>query len=165
MERLPRILTAFRAALHTEELDFRLHQFVRVIEGFVLPESSNKADDFADRVMYFVQGIERADARQLYSLRSAIEHLNGPFTLLAGTEDEKHLMLLLRTIQAESIARYLLRYFLDTPEAWDDFLTPARTRKFWRDVQSGVREWQGALSLASVTRGFLHDPPHLPTNI
>lgn len=162
MERLPRILSAFRAALRAHELDVRLHQFVRVIEGFVLPESSNKADDFADRVMRVVTGIDRSDVREMYSLRGAIEHLKGPLTMLDGTPHERHLTVILRTIQAETIARYFLRYFLDTRDLWDDFATPGMTRRFWRDIVATNRQWDGGLSLSEVGRHFAENLPDLP---
>jgi len=78
VENLGRLLTAFRTAHQAEELDTRLHQFVRVVEGFVLPRSNKKAIEFAERVSQLVDGISDADLRQLYAMRSTIEHLRGP---------------------------------------------------------------------------------------
>ncbi len=154
MERFPRILGAFRTAMAAHELDVRLHQFVRCVEGFVLPKNP-KADEFAHRVQRVVGGDHFSELRELYTIRGTIEHLKGPFPTIRGSATQKHKTLLKRAIQAETLARYFLRYFLDSPDLRSSFSTESATSKLWSLSDSAFESvWPGRLALAAATRGF-----------
>ena len=155
MERLPRILTAFRTAHQAQQLDTRVHQFVRVIEGFVLPKSASKADEFADRLSELVSGINVEDLKQLYTIRSTVEHLRGPEVALRGAKKERRALLIIRAMQAEALARYVLGYFLDTPDLWAYFSTYKATRAFWnRSASEKDSIWPGKMDLGRVTSDY-----------
>lgn len=162
MPRFPRILGAFRNAMAAPEMDVRLHQFVRSIEGFLLPKPIN-ADEFANRAQRIVKGDHREDLKNLYDIRGAIEHLHGPFNAIRGPEKDRHNTLLRRAIQAETLARYCLRYFLDTPEIWTHFSTSRQTQKLWNLPLTDFETiWSGKLALGAATRDFLS---RLPDNL
>lgn len=155
MERLGRMLTAFRTAHQSIELDTRLHQFVRVVEGFMLPIGKKKVDIFASRVAQIVSGISLDNLRQLYTIRGTVEHLYGPTKAIRGTRRERHRLLMLRAIQAEALARYFIGSFLYTPDLWEHFATVAATKKFWllpRSEQEAL--WSNGADLASIEQEF-----------
>ena len=159
MPRFPRILGAFRSAMAAPEMDVRLHQFVRCVEGFVLPKTS-KADEFAHRAQRLVEGDHFSELRQLYTIRGTIEHLKGPMTAIEGSPIEKERTLLRRCIQSETLARYCLRYFLDNAHLRAHFASETATQKLWALPDGEFRKlWPGRLSLAGATRGFLSRLP------
>lgn len=161
VENLGRLLTAFRTAHQAEELDTRLHQFVRVVEGFVVPETAKKAAGFADRVEQLVSGISVNDLRSIYATRSTIEHLRGPTTGISGSPRERHAALMLRAIQAETLARYFLGTFLDTPDLWPHFADSRATQAFWKRPLGEKQElWKGGANLGNVATSF-QVPDHI----
>jgi hypothetical protein len=155
MERLGRMLTAFRTAHQSLELDTRLHQFVRVVEGFILPTGKQKRDIFASRVGQIVSGISSKSLGQLYTIRGTVEHLHGPTKSLRGTPRERHKVLMLRAIQVETLARYFIGLFLDSPDLWPHFSTISATKKFWLLSPSEQKAlWSNGVDLSSVEREF-----------
>lgn len=161
VENLGRMLTAFRTAHQAEELDTRLHQFVRVVEGFVVPETSKKAAGFAERIEQLVSGIDVRDLRHIYAIRGTIEHLRGPTIGITGTARERHATLMLRAIQAETLARYFLGTFLDSPDLWSHFADARSTQAFWKLPLQEKRElWKGGTNLDNVAKSF-QVPEHI----
>jgi hypothetical protein len=159
MPRFPRILGAFRSAMAAPEMDVRIHQFVRCIEGFVLPRPIS-ADVFAERAQRLVKDDHYKELRNLYEIRGSIEHLHGPFKAIRAAEEDRHQILLKRTIQAETLVRYCLRYFLDTPEIWTHFMTSRQTQTLWNLSPTDFETiWTGKLALGAATRDFVRRLP------
>lgn len=132
--RMVRALKTFRQATESPDLDVRLHQFVRVIEAFLAPPFGKSAKHFGDRFAAINSRRGAAVARECYEIRSAIEHLRGPFDGMAKRPaGGKHRRLIRRTIEAETIARYLLFSYLTHRELW----VHLRTRKTVEDLWKG----------------------------
>jgi hypothetical protein len=113
-------------------LDFRLHQFVRVIEAFIAPPFGKSAAHFADRLCEFT--CERAwdGLRELYTIRSAIEHLRGPYDgMTSRPRGGRHKRLLRRCIESETLARVLLFEYFTTENAWPHFKSRQSVESFW----------------------------------
>ena len=89
----------------------------------------------------------------LYRLRSWVEHLHNPLDRLAGDDrDEKQTHFLLRTLQAEAIARHCLRTFLLSRLLQRQFRDDASRRAFWEKTDAERRAlWRAPLDLDAVT--------------
>jgi hypothetical protein len=127
--RIPRILTAFRRAVGSRELDERVHQFVRCVEGFV---GGNDAATFAHNASQLVKGNHRDLLRHLYRIRSSTEHLSGPWRDIGGTQEQQLTTLVERAIQAETLARFALHVFLINPTLWPHMHDEKSVAAFWQ---------------------------------
>jgi hypothetical protein len=78
--RVWRMLHAFLAGLRSHELGNRLHQFVRCIEGFVLPEIGQTRKQIISRSALFVGSGHEALLGALFDVRSRVEHLHDPLS-------------------------------------------------------------------------------------
>lgn len=144
--RFGRVLYAFLRAMVITELDERLHQSVRVVEGFVHPGKNGLRKRFTERSQLFLT--RSADHKllleHLWDLRSVVEHLHGPFAAInAPGERDRRLTFLLRSIQAESLARYCIEQFLDRPQLWPHFANDGAAEHFWALPQRRQRELWG----------------------
>jgi hypothetical protein len=120
--RMVRALRAFRLGAESHELGDRLHQFVRTIEAFVVPPPKGSAVHFGRRLGPLLKPRGYAVAKELYDIRSAVEHLRGPFGgLPRKPRGGKRLRLLIRAIEAEAIARYLLFTYFTNRSLWPHF--------------------------------------------
>jgi hypothetical protein len=143
--RMVRVLRTFRKAAECMELDDRLHQFVRVIEGFL---GTRNGKEFAARGAHFVSGRWSRDSlEEMYAMRGAIEHLRGPFAEIGmARRPVRHRVrsrpsgrpaggrlrrLIRRTIEAEIIARYLLFQYFTTGQLWRHFANERTLSDFW----------------------------------
>ena len=130
--RMVRALRTFRQATEFPDLDMRLHQFVRVIEAFIAPPFGKSAERFADRLEAINGGRGRAVALELYRIRSAIEHLRGPYDGMAKRPSGGKLRRMVRrTIEAETIARYLLFTYFSHRELWPHFRSRDAVDALW----------------------------------
>lgn len=94
--------------------------------------------------------------RNLFRIRSAVEHLHGPLTAIAASDERaRGLLLLLRAMQAEALARYCLARLLMIPDLHFWFRTDADLARFW-SLSSTDREhaWGPKLDFAAVSNGF-----------
>jgi hypothetical protein len=156
--RFGRILFAFLQALTHRELDRRLHQFVRCVEGFVYPGRSGLKKRFVERAQLFIgQGsVQRSLLTNLWDVRSVVEHLHGPFEAIdAPGERGRRLRLLRRAIEAEAIARHCIETFLDHPQLWEHFTTNAAAENFWQLSGKKRRDlWGASLELSMLDYHF-----------
>lgn len=154
--RAVRSIRAFRQACEAVELDLRLHQFVRCLEGFVAPPFGKSAVHFADRVRRLCVGRSRRELRELYAIRSSIEHLHGPYDRMPKSpKGGRVIRLLQRCIQAEATARYFLLTYLLHPGLRATFANRAGAEQFWSmDTRRLRRAWPTRLGFASILRGF-----------
>lgn len=152
VERLPRILGAFRTACQSRFYDVRLHQFVRTAEGFL---DSNRAGQFQHRANTMTDINFSREYREIYKARSSIEHLRGPLPRLSGKDDnERHRILVIRTLQAEVLARYCLWTFLSTPSLWPFFANDDSIGRFWSTLSDKQRAalWGNKLGMKATMR-------------
>ncbi len=136
--RMIRAIRAFRLGCEAPELDSRLHQFVRAIDGFVASRKGKGKSDFVDRISRLVDA-SAADLQELYKIRSKVEHLHGPFEGLGSVTDPLR-QLRVRTIEAEAIARYLIFEYLMHPAVWANFSTQATAEDFWSSPSFNASE-------------------------
>lgn len=163
--RFGRVMATFLGAAGTHALDQRLHQAVRCVEGFVHPGQSGLRKRFAERCQLFLgrSAAMKAFLEELWDLRSVVEHLHGPFRIITEPgERERRVALLRRTIEAESLARYCIETFLDTPGLWPHFADEAAVEAFWALPQTKQRGiWGARLDLAQLD---LHFDPAVISN-
>lgn len=154
--RVWRVLHAFYAATRSNKLGLRLHQFVRCIEGFILPRKSSTEKQFVSRTELFIGPRHHPLMHILYQIRSAVEHLHGPFKAISGkSKRERHIELLRYTIQAEAIARHCLNRLFFNRSLWKYFEDDSMLEKFWA-LSSQERQslWGEPIDIQSALRGF-----------
>ena len=158
-DRIQRALRAFRQACEAPYLDERLHEFVRCAEGFANPPFGQSAVHFAARLSRLCAGRSRHDLKQLYAIRSGIEHLHGLESRLPKVSKRRRFQLMLmRCAQAEALARHLLTTYLLNPALWRHFRDRSAIDAFWALPPSKLRGlWPSRLGLASVVRHFDSD--------
>lgn len=124
-----------RANKESNAVGDRLHQLVRALES-VMPRIGSGKRDFASRGQTFaVTGTPTAEAlRELYDLRSHVEHLNVPTDALppGGTGDERRETVNRRTRQIDVLVRTVLLRVLETPGLLAEFRTDATIDAFWQ---------------------------------
>jgi hypothetical protein len=151
--RFVRSLRTFREATESPYLDHRLHQFVRAAEGFAVPPIHKSRDHFAERIGRLCAGRARPQLRELYTIRSGIEHLHGGYDRMARlSKRNRHVRLITRTIEAEAVARYLLRTYLLNPNLWPHFQERAAIEAFWSLPRRRMHAlWPARLLFSSIS--------------
>lgn len=157
--RLWRIAHAFYDGLRSPDPGRRIHQFVRCVEGFILPDAGATERQFKSRTEVFVGPRDHALTEQLYKVRSAVEHLHGPEKEVAGSTDrERGLVVVQRAVEAEALARYCIRHLLLNRTLWPHFESDSALASFWAlDAGARNKTWGQPLKLASVSAGFKPD--------
>lgn len=139
--RMVRSLRAFRQATESPELDIRLHQFVRAIDAFLAPPFGKSAIRFGERFAAINRDQGRAVAKECYEIRSAIEHLRGPYNgMRRYPSGGKHRRLVRRTIEAETIARYLLFTYFANRELWPHLRSRTSVDELWHRGAGELKE-------------------------
>jgi hypothetical protein len=159
--RINRVLHAFFAGINEVDAANRLHQFVRCIEGFILPARSATERQFKSRTELFVGPRYHSDFEEIYRIRSSVEHLHGPFKdIVRATERARRLGLFERAIQAEDVARYCIRNFLLNSSIWPHFNDDSSAEAFWT-LPAHERQtiWGNVINFAAVKQIF--DPDYV----
>ena len=124
-----RVLNSFYRALQSNEVHDRLHQFVRCIEGFMLPEIGATRRQFVSRSSLFISPFNSDLIGEIYDIRCDVEHMHSPIkSIRAANKGE---ILENRTIISEHIARYCVQRFLLNRALWVHFEEDERIRSFW----------------------------------
>lgn len=154
--RLRRINDAFDAGLHSKTPDFRLHQFVRCIEGFLSVEAGATKRQFKSRTELFVGPRHHDFMDRLYEVRSMVEHLHDPVECYSGSKFERWLALWRDAVVAEELARYTIRRFALQDALWHHFRNDAAARAFWEDLSSTDRRelWGAPADLDVIADSF-----------
>ncbi len=149
------VSTLLKANKETNERGDRLHQFVRALEGLIMPRVGRSADDFSHRGQTFA--VARADTaailRDIFNLRSQVEHLHLPTEILIGPAPDRIEHVNRRTRQADVLARFAITRVLETPDLFQNvFDQDAHTEAFW-DMPDGVRvaHWGPRIDIAPIT--------------
>jgi len=155
--RFVRALRTFREACESGNLDQRLHQFVRCMEGFVAPPFKQSGVQFAKRLKRLCAGRASRQLRDLYTIRGGIEHLHGPYDRLPKglSKRERRTRLLIRCFEAEALARYLILTYLRNPPLWPHFITRASIEAFWALKPAQFRSlWPTRIHYPSISKEF-----------
>lgn len=127
-----RIIHAFYAALKSGQFGARLHQFVRCVEGFVLPDIGKTKRQMINRASLFLGAGHGQLVGTLFDVRSAVEHLHDPYSAVtAANASEAELALAEVTYKAEALARHCLQRLFTTAGLWPHFKDDAALRAFW----------------------------------
>jgi hypothetical protein len=148
------VSTLLKANKESNQRGDRLHQFVRALEGLILPRIMRSADDFAHRGQTFA--VARADTaallREVFTLRNQVEHLHLPTDILAGSREERFESVNRRTRQMDALARFAIVRVLETPDLFANvFDSDDHIAAFW-DMPDGdrVARWGGRLEIVPI---------------
>lgn len=158
--RIWRVTHAFVTGVHSLDWGERVHQFVRCLEGFIFPAKGNSRDDFIERGELFVGDGYATMLGEMYDIRSAVEHLHGPFRFLPKTSPrEQRLRLMKQAIAAEALARFCLRRFLLSQSIWKYFDDDVALEHFWLKLTGAQRRhaWGEPLDLEATLVGIGKD--------
>lgn len=155
-KRIFRSLHAYYSALIEVDLSEKLHQFVRSIEGFIFPEQGKAKQRFISRTELFLGNRLNDFSRELFDLRSIIEHLHGPYFLEEGKPNRAYrLHVCQRGLEAEALARYCICNFLLNEKLWPHFENDSKVELFWKLPESTKRDlWGATFDLKQVSSGF-----------
>ena len=113
--------------------DERLHQFVRSLEGLILPEIAKTRSQFIHRCQTtFVSGNKTAHALdQIFNVRSKVEHLHSALDALPeATNQEKEKLLYRRARQIDQLARFAISRILENDPSSRDIQNGREHRQF-----------------------------------
>lgn len=164
--RLRRILDAFHSGVHSSSPDFRLHQFVRCIEGFIAAERGSTEKRFKSRTELFVGPAHHDLMGRLYGVRSRVEHLHDPIEAYSGSRFKRWLSLWHDAVVAEELARFIIRRFVLQDALWTRFRDEDSAVSFWRELSDRDRRelWGEPADVSAITdsfRGKYLDPEDL----
>jgi hypothetical protein len=158
-DRFGRIMRAFYYGIISHHPPDSLHQFVRCVEGFIYPDTGSSTRQFKSRTELFLGHGFHDLAGELYDIRSALEHLHDPFSVIkAGTERERRVILFVRSVQAEALARYCIQRLLDKPTLRTHFETDTAIKGFWKMSQDEKRKlWGDPLNITATNKMIRSD--------
>jgi hypothetical protein len=145
-----RMTTAFHDGAKSGVLGDRLHQFIRCIEGAILPEAGRTERQFKSRSELFIGPAHHTLVEQLYRLRSAVEHLHDPNDFV---KDRKELARF--AYQSEAIARHCLQRIFTRRHLHRVFDTDEHLESFWNlGLENRQHEWGESLDIDGVAGEF-----------
>ena len=140
-KRLFAMIGAFIKGVQSKNVAERLHQFIRCVEGFLLPDPGRTKRQFKSRTELFLGPHKHKLVNELYEIRSNIEHLHSPFELYPEVEHTTaQETIFMRALQAEYIARTLLVEILLSDDLSDLFRSEDALRTFWGDESDSNRK-------------------------
>ena len=158
-DRFGRIMRAFYYGIISHDPSDILHQFVRCVEGFIYPDIGKSKKQFKSRTELFLGHGFHDLAEELYDIRSAVEHLHSPVSVIqAGTERERKVTLLVMSVQAEALARYCIQRLLDNPTLRTHFEADTAIIHFWmmnQDKRRGL--WGDPLDINAISKMIRSD--------
>jgi hypothetical protein len=152
--RIGRIIRAFNYGILAHNPWESLHQFVRCIEGFIYPAKGHSTSQFKSRTELFLGHGFHGLAGELYDIRSAVEHLHDPSSVIsAGTERERRVRLIVRSVEAEALARWCIQRLLENPSLRTHFETDFAIKNFWKMPEDDkCRIWGATVDITAITK-------------
>jgi hypothetical protein len=130
--RLKRGIAAWVRAAKEQEYYNRLHEFVRAIEALIRPAKGKTEKQFVERCKTLAGGSSETIAKELFVLRSAVEHLNDAESELASispSKRKKHVRQ--RARQAELLAGQSYIRLLSNRQLLERFCSDVSIDGFW----------------------------------
>ena len=157
--RLRYMIEGFYRGARTVDAAERIHEFVRCVEGCILPPHGETRSKFLSRTELFIGPRQRDWAGVLYDIRSAVEHLNDQLSVLAKpTERESILTVLRHAYEVQELARYCLNRILSRPQLLQFFVEDSELQRFWELTHvERCSLWGDPLDLPGVSREFSPD--------
>lgn len=135
--------------------DERLHQFVRSLEGLILPQKAKTEAQFIHRSQTFaIANDKTAEAlKQLFDIRSKVEHLHSALDAVEGaTVKEKEEQVYWRTRQVDHLARFAISCIVENDSLREIFRTDASIADFWsKENHERAKLWTSRLDLNAIT--------------
>ena len=132
----------------------RIHQFVRVIEGLILPDIGRTKKQFVHRCQTFAKSTQKTVQilNEAFDLRSMSEHINDwQLALNAYRKDQRENFGLLRTRQMEKLASFAFSRILEDSSIRCHFLSDIETKLFWQlKDNERIKIWGNQLNLDSI---------------
>lgn len=128
--RLRRGLSALFRGSKEREGGERLHQFVRALEALVKPGIGKTRRQFVHRLQT-VAIASRQTLREIFDIRSCVEHLHSPLDALQGSEEQKADVAARRMRQADRLCRFAFSRVLASNDLFKRFRTDAGIDGFW----------------------------------
>jgi len=155
-QRIRRTINYFFDGIFSNRVYDRLHQFVRVIEGFIFPEIGKTKKQFISRTELFIGPQYHNLMKTLYDIRCQIEHVHSPFDVIDGnTQKEKDINLLKKAYLSESIARYCIINFCSNSKLWNHFVNETSISLFWkRPIQKRQEIWGGIIKVSDIIQKY-----------
>lgn len=154
--RLRAAVKCFYAGLQADDPADRIHEFVRTIEGCILPKKSKTEAQFVSRTELFVGPREHEWAHALFNVRSAVEHLNDRLESVAMPVRRDAILRVLQLAhEAQAVARLCLRRIFADESLRNHFRDDQALGAFWEQSEADRRRhWGEPLNLASVRAEF-----------
>ena len=156
MNRFDRVLQAFSTGVNHHAVEERLHQFVRCVEGFILPDIGSTESQFKSRTELFLGPRHHSLIEQLYRIRSAVEHLHDPLNPITAASAKTQIRILFqRAYEAEALARYCVKRLLLSPDLRPHFADDKTLAAFWAlPKEERARLWGFPLDMNLTSSGF-----------
>jgi hypothetical protein len=150
------IIHGFYAGITSQSTEDRLHEFVRCVEGFIYPGIGKTEKQFKSRTELFIGPRHHDLTEKLYKLRSEVEHLHDPLSLVTGSSQrEKVVALFQKSYEAEAMARYCIERFLSKQNLWPHFEDDSALQQFWQLPGSNRQQlWGAQLNMDQVSKAF-----------
>jgi hypothetical protein len=151
-ERIKRGIAAWVRAAKEQEYYNRLHEFVRAIEALIRPAKGKTEKQFVERCKTLADDSSETIARELFVLRSAVEHLNEAeceLTNISPPKRKSHVRL--RARQAEFLAGQSYIRLLSNRQLLEKFCSDETIDDFWK-LPGSERQalWGSPVNISSV---------------
>lgn len=151
--RIFRGLQSFIAGFDAIMAEDRIQNFTRCIEAFIAPEIGRTASQFQSRTSLFIGDKYMGWLKQIYNIRSNIEHMHHPFYDLTppSAKDYKNIF-----VGLEMLCRYLVTSFLLNNKLWEYFADD-QIVKFWKkNEKERISIWIEKFDIESELQKIIH---------
>jgi hypothetical protein len=140
-------------------VDFRIHQFVRCIEGFIRPRRGKTKQDFQHRTKLFIGNDYSDQIGEIYEVRSKAEHLHDIYADYKSLSKTAQFEKIFRmAFEAQALASYCIVQLLENKNIWSYFLDDDSILEFWQlDQGEQQKLWGKTLNFGEVIQSFESD--------
>lgn len=154
-DRIARVFFIYENAVVTQSVHERLHQFCRCIEGFILPNVGKTEKQFVSRTELFVGPSHHDTMRELYRMRSKVEHMHEYDWPSDLSERDRRVLVMRRAALVQQLARQCISRFLVTKDVWPYYANPDQLAKFWALLASDRQKlWGRSFDLPAIDGKF-----------
>jgi len=153
--RLALMVRCYYAGLKEANPTERIHEFVRCIEGCLMPDPGSTKAQFKGRTEVFLGPTRHEWAEEVFKLRSAEEHLNNPMACVRGSSRDRRITILRRAHETQALARHCLHRIFTSPTVRKRFQKDDSLRSFWKlPPQERSEIWGPLINLKAIEAEF-----------
>lgn len=154
--RIRRAVHAFYRGVAELDPREKLHQFLRVVEAFVNPETGKTLRRLRSRTELFLGPGHHPMVTAWFDARSAIEHLNEVDDVYNGTLRDRRIALFQNAVEVEGLARYCLARFLERDVLWKWYADDQKIEDSWAlDADERQKVWGDRLNVPQLQAHFV----------